>query len=69
MGIGYIMKSTTVILMATGAGKRGIVEKAFCGPVTPKVPASILQLHPNIVFIKIIKSLKMLLYEYKIKEQ
>ena len=51
MVIGYIIKSTTVILMATGAGKRGIVEKAFCGPVTPKVPASILQLHPNVVVI------------------
>ena len=51
MGIGYIMKSTTVILMATGAGKRNIVEKAFTGPVTPKVPASILQLHPNAVVI------------------
>ena len=61
MGIGYIMKSTTVILMATGAGKKDIVatgagkkdivEKAFCGPVTPYVPASILQLHPNVVVI------------------
>ncbi|MBO4426267.1 MAG: 6-phosphogluconolactonase, partial [Clostridiales bacterium] len=51
MGIGYIMKSETVILMATGAGKKGIVEKAFCGPVTPRVPASILQLHPNVVVI------------------
>ena len=51
MGIGYIMKSTTVILMATGAGKKDIVEKAFCGPVTPRVPASILQLHPNVVVI------------------
>ena len=51
MGIGYIMKSTTVILMATGAGKKDIVEKAFTGPVTPSVPASILQLHPNVVVI------------------
>ena len=51
MGIGYIKKSTTVILMDTGAGKRGIVEKAFCGPVTPKAPASILQVHPNVVVI------------------
>ncbi len=37
--------------MATGAGKKDIVEKAFTGPVTPKVPASVLQLHPNVVVI------------------
>lgn len=24
---------------------------AFCGPVTPQVPASILQFHPNVVVI------------------
>lgn len=51
MGIGFIMKSKKIILMATGAGKRDIVEKAFCGPVTPYVPASILQLHPNVVLV------------------
>ncbi len=51
MGIGFIMRSKKILIMATGAGKREIVEKAFCGPVTPKVPASILQLHPDVVLV------------------
>jgi len=49
MGIGFIMRSRKILIMATGAGKKEIVEKAFLGPVTPWVPASILQLHPNVV--------------------
>lgn len=44
MGIGAIMKARRVLLIA-GADKAEIVERAFRGPVTPMVPASILQLH------------------------
>ena len=51
MGIGFIMRSKRIILMATGKGKRAIVEKAFLGPVTPRVPASILQLHPDVILV------------------
>ncbi|WP_026507011.1 glucosamine-6-phosphate deaminase [Butyrivibrio sp. MC2013] len=51
MGIGFIMRSKKIIIMATGESKRDIVEKAFCGPVTPQVPASILQLHPDVVLV------------------
>ncbi|MCR5211473.1 MAG: glucosamine-6-phosphate deaminase [Lachnospiraceae bacterium] len=51
MGIGFIMRSKRIILMATGKGKRDIVEKAFSGPVTPYVPASVLQLHPDVILV------------------
>lgn len=50
MGIGTIMKSRRVLLIA-GADKAEIVERAFRGPVTPQVPASVLQLHPDATVI------------------
>lgn len=50
MGIGTIMKARQILLIA-GADKREIVERAFDGPVTPQVPASILQLHPHATVI------------------
>ena len=42
MGIGSILKAKRIILAAFGEGKAEILEKALFGPVTPKVPASIL---------------------------
>lgn len=50
MGIGAIMKAKRVLLIA-GADKAEIVERAFHGPVTPQVPASILQLHRDATVI------------------
>lgn len=50
MGIGAIMKAKRVLLIA-GPDKKEIVEKAFRGPVTPQVPASILQLHRDATVI------------------
>ena len=37
--------------VANGANKKEILEKAFFGPITPQVPASILQLHPDVTVI------------------
>ncbi len=51
MGIGAIMNAKKVILIANGKNKEEILKKAFFGPITPKVPASILQLHPNVTVI------------------
>ena len=51
MGMGGIMSAKKVLLIANGKGKRDIVEKAFFGPITPAVPASILQLHPDLTVI------------------
>ena len=50
MGIGTIMRAKSVLLVA-GPEKRAIVEAAVYGPVTPQVPASILQYHPDAVAI------------------
>ena len=37
--------------MVSGADKADIVKAAFTGPVTPEVPASILQMHPDVVLV------------------
>ncbi|MBP9996329.1 MAG: glucosamine-6-phosphate deaminase [Lachnospiraceae bacterium] len=47
MGIQTIMNARKVVLIATGKNKAETVKKAFFGPITPSVPASILQLHPD----------------------
>ncbi|WP_165171216.1 glucosamine-6-phosphate deaminase [Adlercreutzia sp. ZJ242] len=51
MGIGTIMKAREILVVANGEGKADIVRRAFFGPVTPEVPASILQFHPNVTVI------------------
>lgn len=51
MGIVDIMQAKRVVLLAIGANKAQAVYDAFCGPVTPKMPASILQLHPDFTLI------------------
>jgi glucosamine-6-phosphate deaminase len=51
MGMGAIMNAKKVLLIANGANKKDILEKAFFGPITPAVPASVLQLHPNVTVI------------------
>jgi len=51
MGMLSIMQAKKVLLIANGAAKKAIVEKAFFGPIDPQVPASILQLHPDVTVI------------------
>lgn len=51
MGMMSIMQAKKVLLVANGAAKKEILEKAFFGPITPLVPASILQLHPDVTVI------------------
>lgn len=51
MGMMSIMQAKKVLLIANGANKKDIVTKAFFGPITPEVPASILQLHPDVTVI------------------
>ena len=51
MGIHTIMKAKKILVVVNGEGKADIVKKAFTGPVTPQVPASILQLHPDVVLV------------------
>lgn len=51
MGIGTIMKARKIVIVATGSDKAEIVKTAFTGPITPQVPASILQLHPDVTLV------------------
>jgi len=51
MGMMSIMQAKKVLLIASGKNKEEIVKKSFCGPVDPFVPASILQLHPDLTVI------------------
>ena len=51
MGIGTIMQAKKILVVASGADKAEIVKKAFFGPITPQVPASILQLHPDVTVV------------------
>ena len=51
MGMLSIMQAKKILLVANGANKKEILEKAFFGPITPEVPASILQLHPDVTVI------------------
>ena len=51
MGMGGIMSARKVLLIANGAGKKDILMKSLYGPITPEVPASLLQLHPDLTVI------------------
>ena len=51
MGVGTIMNARKVLLIASGKDKAEIIKKSFFGPVTPEVPASILQMHPDFTLV------------------
>lgn len=51
MGVGSIMKAKKILLIANGKNKKDIIEKAVKGAVDPMLPASILQLHPDVTVI------------------
>ena len=51
MGIKTIMQARKVLMVVNGTSKAEIVKKAFFGPVTPEVPASILQMHPDFTLV------------------
>ncbi len=51
MGIGNIMKAKKIVVVVSGADKAAILKASICGPVTPAVPASILQFHPDVTFV------------------
>ena len=51
MGIKTIMQARKVLIIASGEDKADIVQKAFFGPITPQVPASVLQLHNDVTLV------------------
>ena len=51
MGMMSIMQAKKVLLIANGKNKKEILEKSLYGPITPQIPASILQLHKDLTVI------------------
>jgi len=51
MGLGTIMACRTCLLLAFGEKKARAVAAAVEGPLTAMVPASVLQMHPQAVFV------------------
>ena len=51
MGIGTIMKAKKILLVVSGSDKAQILHDVLSGPVTPHVPASVLQLHNDVIVV------------------
>ena len=51
MGIKTIMMAKKILVVVSGEDKAETVKNAFFGPVTPQVPASILQLHNDLTVV------------------
>ena len=51
MGMKSIMHAKRILLIANGPAKIQILNQALYGSITPEVPASILQLHPDLTVI------------------
>ena len=51
VGIKTIMQAKKIVVVVSGEDKADIVKKAFTGPVTPEVPASVLQLHNDVTLV------------------
>jgi glucosamine-6-phosphate deaminase len=51
MGIKNIMAAKKILLVATGSAKADALYKSLYGPITPNVPASILQLHSDVTVV------------------
>lgn len=47
MGMRPILQAKKIVLIAAGEDKLNILQRALTGPITPEVPASLLQLHPD----------------------
>lgn len=51
MGVQSIMRSKTILLLVSGEAKAQILHDVMCGPITPRVPASILQMHGDVIVV------------------
>ena len=66
MGIKSIMQSKKILLIASGENKSEALYKSICGPITPSVPASILQLHKDVTVVADSSALSKILMEHSI---
>ncbi|MDY2794051.1 MAG: glucosamine-6-phosphate deaminase [Peptostreptococcus porci] len=51
MGIKSIMQAKKIVLIVSGEDKAEILDRALNGPITPELPASILQLHNDVIVV------------------
>jgi glucosamine-6-phosphate deaminase len=51
MGLGTIFDARKIVLIALGEHKAGIIRESAEGPLTPRVPASLLREHPDASFL------------------
>lgn len=51
MGVGTILKSKEIILLANGENKAKVITELFSKKVNPFIPATFLQVHPNVTVI------------------
>lgn len=51
MGIKTIMHSKKILLLASGEEKAEIIYNMLYGKITPELPASVLQLHPDVIIL------------------
>lgn len=51
MGMRSIFSAKLILLLASGPNKASAIARMIKGPIDPQLPASILQLHPNVVVI------------------
>ncbi|MCP1102710.1 glucosamine-6-phosphate deaminase [Aequitasia blattaphilus] len=51
MGYRGILSAKKILVLVSGSAKASILAQVVNGPITPEVPASILQLHPDVTII------------------
>jgi 6-phosphogluconolactonase/glucosamine-6-phosphate isomerase/deaminase len=51
LGMADLMESRQILLIVTGSAKRGAMKRLLCGQITTQFPASMLQMHPNVLLV------------------
>ena len=64
VGIKAILQAKKILMVVNGGDKKHILLDAFFGPITPAIPASILQLHANLVICGDKSSLEMIIDKF-----
>jgi len=60
MGISSIMSAKKILLLVSGKGKAQILKEVVEGPIHPKVPASVLQLHKDVTIVADLDALSLI---------
>lgn len=60
MGIRSIMQAKKIVLVVNGSNKAQILKDTVCGDISPKIPASVLQLHNDVTIVADVTALQLL---------